>query len=102
MTVQHELNQTHLQIMHYVIAHAPTYILGQLKEDDSPEVVERINVSNQSTDDLIALGLLEEFSNQAKDMLDTLEQARGRKHRIFRATQLGRAFFKETASQSVN
>lgn len=102
MTVHTELSQTHLQIMHYVIAHAPTYILGQLKDDDTPEAAERIKVSNQSTDDLIALGLLEEFSSDAQDMLDTLEKARNRKHRIFRATQLGRAFFKETASQSVN
>lgn len=97
-----ELNETHLQIMRFICKQQPTYILGQLKEGDPPEVEERIITSNQYTNDLVELGFLKDISDVARYDLEKLEESRGRKHRILTVTQQGLLFFDEVTHPTIN
>ena len=102
MTVTLSLTESHLQILRFVVLQTPTFILGQSRYDDPPEIAEGIRVSNAHTDDLVKLEFLQDVSAEAPIKLADLEKEHGRKHRVFVLTRGGIEFFHELSNPRVN
>jgi len=102
MTATAEITVTQMQIMADVATRMHTFIIGVPIEGDPEGNRIRMTVAASEADQLVTLGFLEDLTEQTSMMLADLEQATGRKHRVFNITEMGKSFFRSSVSQLVN
>jgi hypothetical protein len=79
----------------------PFYMMILPSDSDATEQQKRLDKNNRETDELVALGMLENISLQfGKQIAQSILES-GRNFRVFRITDLGRLLFQASCSQSV-
>jgi hypothetical protein len=102
MMAMAEITVTQMQIMRDVAMNMNTFIMGKPNEGDPAGLRADLEITVRETEGLVALGFIEDITSLSQDRMTALDAISGRKHRLYTITEMGRAFFREAASQEVN
>jgi hypothetical protein len=102
MMAMAEITVTQMQIMRDVALNMPTFIMGTPNPGDPEGLKADLEITVKETNGLLDLGFIEEITSQHQSKIDSLNKISGRKHHLYQITEVGKAFFKEAASQGVN
>lgn len=97
-----EITVTQMQIMRDVALNMPTFIMGTPNDGDPAGLKADLTITVKETLALVDLGLIKEITSESQDSIDSLNKVSGRKHHLYQITEMGRAFFRESASHEVN